>query len=144
VTVPRNFALLEELEKAEKGNTDMTVSFGLVATDDTYLSDWQCTILGAQNCAVEGRIISLLLHCGEGYPAEVPKVRFQSKLNFPFISTTGDLDWKKYPGNMVQWSKNPGRKPDRNIEYLLKDLKATMSKPEFRKLQQPPDGATYD
>lgn len=141
--VPRNFALLEELEKAEKGNTDMTVSYGLVQSDDTYLSDWQCTILGAPNSMVEGRIVSLLLHCGKSYPAEIPKVRFQSKLNFPFISGTGELDWKKYPGNMVQWSKNPGRKPDRNIEYLLKDLKATMAKPDYRKLPQPPDGCAH-
>ena len=36
--VPRNFVLLEELEKTEKGNTDMSTSYGLVQSDDITLS----------------------------------------------------------------------------------------------------------
>ena len=35
----------QELEKAEKGNTDMSVSYGLCQADDISLTDWQCTIL---------------------------------------------------------------------------------------------------
>ena len=85
IVVPRNFVLLEELEKAEKGNTDMTVSYGLVNGDDTFLSDWQCTILGPPNSPVENRIISLTLHAGENYPDEMPEVQFQTKVNFPFV-----------------------------------------------------------
>ena len=42
VIVPRNFVLLEELEKTEKGNTDMSTSYGLVQSDDITLSHWQC------------------------------------------------------------------------------------------------------
>jgi len=46
VIVPRNFKLLEELEKSEKGHGDMSISFGLVDTSDTFLSDWNGGIFG--------------------------------------------------------------------------------------------------
>jgi ubiquitin-conjugating enzyme E2 variant len=45
VIVPRNFKLLEELEKSEKGHGDMSISFGLVDSGDTFLSDCACGIL---------------------------------------------------------------------------------------------------
>ena len=86
VIVPRNFRLLEELENMEKGKTaDMSVSFGLVDSDDITLSHWQCTILGPMNSPVENRIISLLVHCGNDYPDVRPTVKFQTKVNYPFI-----------------------------------------------------------
>ena len=85
IIVPRNFLLLAELEKAEKGNTDMHISYGLRASDDISLSDWQCTILGPINSAVADRVISLVVHCPEGYPSVPPTVKFSSKLNFPFL-----------------------------------------------------------
>jgi len=46
VIVPRNFKLLEELEKSEKGHGDMAISFGLVDTGDTFLTEWNGGILG--------------------------------------------------------------------------------------------------
>lgn len=46
VIVPRNFKLLEELEKSEKGVGDMAISFGLVDSGDTFLSEWNGGILG--------------------------------------------------------------------------------------------------
>ena len=85
IKVPRNFYLLEELEKAEKGNTDMAISYGLVKDDDVFMSEWRCTLLGPMNTAIENRIISLLLTCGEQYPKQKPTIRFETKLNFPFI-----------------------------------------------------------
>ena len=85
IIVPRNFVLLGELEKAEKGNTDMSISYGLVTADDITLTDWQCTILGPQNCGVEGRIISLLIRCPPKYPIEMPHIQFLSKINYPWL-----------------------------------------------------------
>jgi hypothetical protein len=46
VITPRNFRLLEELENSEKGHGDMSISFGLVESGDTFLSDWNGGILG--------------------------------------------------------------------------------------------------
>ena len=46
VIVPRNFKLLDELEHSEKGQTDMNISYGLVDSSDTFLTEWNGGILG--------------------------------------------------------------------------------------------------
>ena len=53
VIVPRNFKLLEELEKAEKGvQVDGMVSLGLESQDDTFMNSWHGTILGPPGVSV--------------------------------------------------------------------------------------------
>lgn len=44
--VPRNFRLLEELEKGEKGLGAEACSYGLEDSDDLLMSNWNGTILG--------------------------------------------------------------------------------------------------
>lgn len=85
IIVPRNFQLLEELEKAEKGQTDMSISMGLSDGSDVYMREWVCTILGPNGSPLENRIISVHLTCADEYPKVPPTCRFLTKINADFV-----------------------------------------------------------
>ena len=67
----------------------MSCSLGLVESDDIFLTNWQCTILGPMNTPVDSRIVSLVMQAGPKYPDVPPDVKFQSKVNFPFVVRRG-------------------------------------------------------
>eukprot|EP00316_Scyphosphaera_apsteinii_P003836 CAMPEP_0119313512 /NCGR_PEP_ID=MMETSP1333-20130426/29339_1 /TAXON_ID=418940 /ORGANISM="Scyphosphaera apsteinii, Strain RCC1455" /LENGTH=108 /DNA_ID=CAMNT_0007318363 /DNA_START=103 /DNA_END=426 /DNA_ORIENTATION=+ len=94
IVIPRNFKLLAELEDAEHGKTDMSVSMGLQDPSDILLKDWQCTILGPPNTGVENRIISLIVQCDEKYPQAPPSVTFVHKVALPFVDKKGKVHAK--------------------------------------------------
>eukprot|EP01117_Protostelium_nocturnum_P004613 TRINITY_DN1670_c0_g1_i4.p1 TRINITY_DN1670_c0_g1~~TRINITY_DN1670_c0_g1_i4.p1 ORF type:complete len:141 (+),score=48.06 TRINITY_DN1670_c0_g1_i4:151-573(+) len=137
ITVPRNFRLLEELDKGEKGIGDGSVSYGLEDADDLLLSNWIGTIIGPNSSVHEGRIYNLKISCGESYPNKAPIVRFTSKINLTCVNQqTGLVETNKFPvlGN---W------KNSFTIEYLLVELRKEMVSAANKKLPQPPEGARF-
>jgi len=135
--VPRNFRLLEELEKGEKGLGADGCSYGLTDGDDVMMSNWNATILGPPHSAHENRIYSLKIYCGDGYPDEPPQVHFISKINLPGVDLrAGKVDLSKL-ARVAQWSR------DYTMEKILVALREHMAHPSYRKFPQPPEGATF-
>ncbi|KAJ6914576.1 Ubiquitin E2 variant 1D [Populus alba x Populus x berolinensis] len=137
VVVPRNFRLLEELERGEKGIGDGTVSYGMDDGDDIYMRSWTGTVIGPHNTVHEGRIYQLKLFCDKDYPEKPPSVRFHSRINMTCVNhETGVVEPKKF-GLLSNWQR------DYTMEDILTQLKKEMTTPHNRKLVQPPEGTYF-
>ncbi|KAG0232918.1 E2 ubiquitin-conjugating protein mms2 [Actinomortierella wolfii] len=135
--VPRNFKLLDELERGEKGIGDRTVSYGLADAEDIMMTNWNGTILGPPHTVHENRIYSLTIHCGDKYPTVPPTVQFVSRINLPCVDqTTGHVIPSRLPC-LSAWVDRYG------IETVLQELRREMSSSSNRKLPQPPEGTTF-
>ncbi|EMS57094.1 Ubiquitin-conjugating enzyme E2 variant 1A [Triticum urartu] len=133
-TVPRNFRLLEELERGEKGIGDGTVSYGMDDADDIYMRSWTGTIIGPPNTVHEGRIYQLKLFCDTDYPDKPPTVRFQARVNMTCVNQeTGMVDPRRFP-MLGNWKR------EHTMEDILISLKKEMSTPQNRRLHQPHEG----
>ncbi|KAJ9651870.1 E2 ubiquitin-conjugating protein mms2 [Neophaeococcomyces mojaviensis] len=152
--VPRNFRLLEELEKGEKGlgagesilaedvlqNLTMrqeACSYGLADGDDLMMSNWNGTILGPPHSVHENRIYSVNIHCDSDYPDKPPVLQFVSKVNLPCVDArNGKVDPSKLPC-LANWKR------DYTMETVLIELRRYMALPQHKKLPQPPEGTTF-
>ncbi|TEB25799.1 UBC-like protein, partial [Coprinellus micaceus] len=135
--VPRNFRLLEELEKGEKGIGDGSCSYGLEDGDDIMMSNWNGTIIGPGHTVHENRIYSLKIDCGESYPDYPPEVQFLSRVNLPFVNQqNGKVDSSKLPV-LGSWNRNS------SIETVLVEIRREMASFNNRKLPQPPEGSMF-
>jgi ubiquitin-conjugating enzyme E2 variant len=138
--VPRNFRLLEELERGEKGQSAEACSYGLDDDGedvDMLMSNWNGTIIGHPHSVHENRIYSVKMHCGPNYPDEPPTIRFVSAVNIPCVDQrTGIVDPKQLPC-LDEWKR------DYNMETILLELRKYMVHPSHKKLPQPPEGTTF-
>ncbi|WZN64128.1 ubiquitin-conjugating enzyme E2 [Chloropicon roscoffensis] len=84
--VPRSFRLLEELERAEKGQVDGTISYGLDQEDDVNLVHWVASIMDRN-----GDLHSLKLECSPEYPQRPPKVYFSPRIENKHVMADGQV-----------------------------------------------------
>lgn len=134
--VPRNFQLLEELERGEKGLGDGTISYGMDDNEDIMMRNWTGTIIGPSNTVHDGRIYTLKLFCGDNYPERPPQVRFISKIKMSCVANNGVVDPNRI-AVLGNWQVGG------TLETVLSELRREMSSHQNRSISQPADGSNY-
>ena len=135
-SMPRTFRLYQELENSVHGKlSDHTVSYGLTNGDDQTFTNWNGTIFGPANTAYDNRIYSLTIVTDEDYPAKAPKVRFETKINLPFVNQTNGIVEPSKFSLFRNWT------PSTTLEGILVGIKKEMQM--NAKLPQPAEGATF-
>mmetsp|Transcript_21687 Transcript_21687/g.32446 ORF Transcript_21687/g.32446 Transcript_21687/m.32446 type:complete len:138 (-) Transcript_21687:82-495(-) len=135
VIVPRNFRLLDELEKGEKGSAG-DVSWGLASGDDITLTEWNGTIFGPLGTTFDNRIYSLSIACGPDYPDRPPTVKFETQINMSCVDPSNGKVKPTFP-MITKWRR------EYTIENILQGLRQEMTASANRKLPQPAEGASY-
>ncbi|UZJ54841.1 hypothetical protein CBS101457_004161 [Exobasidium rhododendri] len=135
--IPRNFRLLEELEKGEKGIGDGTCSYGLDDGSDVMMSNWNGTIIGPGHSVHQNRIYSLKIHCSDSYPDSPPTIWFLTRINLPCVNQqTGKVE-PNLLAALTNWKRQF------TLETVLIELRKDMGASSNRKLPQPPEGSMY-
>jgi len=137
VIVPRNFVLLDELEKTEKGIGDGSVSYGLADDGDMSLTTWTGMIVGPVGSTLQDRILSLSITCGENYPDKAPHVKFFSRVNLSCVDQNDGAVEPRGLAVLGNWNRGC------NMARLLRELRVEMCSQQNRKKPQPPEGSMF-
>ncbi|KAH8111082.1 UBC-like protein [Phellopilus nigrolimitatus] len=134
---PRNFRLLEELEKGEKGIGDGSCSYGLEDGEDILMNNWTGTIIGPGHTVHENRIYSLKITCGNNYPDSPPEVKFLSRVNLPFVDQINGNVRANELLVLARWDRS------KSIETVLVEIRKEMASFNNRKLPQPAENTQF-
>merc|ERR1711976_942406 len=97
---------MEELDAGEKNKGDPTLSYGLDDPDDRDLRKWNGMIVGPMDTNFDNRLYCIEIICDDHYPKVPPKVKFNTKVNLPFVNqANGAVEANKW-GYLKSWDAN--------------------------------------